>query len=621
MEVLLLVWAFHASAQKAYVSPLGPEEKVQFTALFGEIRSTHLHAGVDISTQGKEGHRIYAVSDGYVARLRVSDKGYGKCVYVRHDDGNTSVYAHLMGFQSKINRWVVGQQYARKSFEIDISLPPILLPVQAGDAIGYVGNTGRSSAPHLHFELRNKAQKALDPLRFNFPDVLDKVSPVITHLIIKTTDIAASVNGQFGFHNLPVVGSNGRYQLTKGLFVKGCVVMSVEAHMPLGKQNSGGVSNFSLQVDGQPVYAVEVDEVDFAYQHHVHAHAEHKLLTQENKKYTKLYAYPRNPMPYYTTNQDRGVHCFVPERPSTVKIIAKTHQGLTATLLFRVNETTKFLPLSIVHHDNAFISHELLDNMLFVRTLKRVFGRELLVYTASSLSGEAILPAYYLEGHNVYLWDMQRGVPHRVRTDESHWTLPLYAVPAGGGTISTADMVLTFAERALYQPFYVELWREEINGQEFFTMENGHVPLRAAMTVVLKPTRYYPSEKTSVYVAADDGGRNWLGGVWQGRHLSYNTRAFGTYTLLTDNVPPVVRVQKQDAIAGVVLYVQDNLSGVASWEATIRGTWLLMEYSSKENTLRSVAMEADFSYAGIFEVIVYDHEGNSRSMTLRIPKA
>ena len=58
---------------------------------FGELRSSNIHAGIDIKTQGREGFPLKAVSDGYVSRIKVSTSGYGKAIYVNHPDGKTSV--------------------------------------------------------------------------------------------------------------------------------------------------------------------------------------------------------------------------------------------------------------------------------------------------------------------------------------------------------------------------------------------------------------------------------------------------------------------------------------------------------------------------------------------------
>ncbi len=62
---------------------------------FGELRSNHFHAGVDLKTQGKEGLKVFATADGFVSRIKVAQFGYGKTIYVSHPNGYTTVYAHL----------------------------------------------------------------------------------------------------------------------------------------------------------------------------------------------------------------------------------------------------------------------------------------------------------------------------------------------------------------------------------------------------------------------------------------------------------------------------------------------------------------------------------------------
>ena len=49
---------------------------------FSELRSNHFHAGIDIKTQSVEGKAVYAVEDGYVARIKISTSGYGKAIYI-----------------------------------------------------------------------------------------------------------------------------------------------------------------------------------------------------------------------------------------------------------------------------------------------------------------------------------------------------------------------------------------------------------------------------------------------------------------------------------------------------------------------------------------------------------
>ncbi len=87
-----------ASAQSKYPtdyfrSPL--DIPLQLSGNFGELRPNHFHAGFDFKTQQKEGLNVYAVADGYISRIKISNAGYGKAIYITHPNGYTSVYGHL----------------------------------------------------------------------------------------------------------------------------------------------------------------------------------------------------------------------------------------------------------------------------------------------------------------------------------------------------------------------------------------------------------------------------------------------------------------------------------------------------------------------------------------------
>jgi murein DD-endopeptidase MepM/ murein hydrolase activator NlpD len=88
------------------------------------------------------GTPIYATSNGKVTRSDNRSFGYGKHIRIDHGYGYVTLYAHLSDYNVKRgNR------------------------VKRGDIIGYVGNTGRSQAPHLHYEIL-KDGKAINPINF-----------------------------------------------------------------------------------------------------------------------------------------------------------------------------------------------------------------------------------------------------------------------------------------------------------------------------------------------------------------------------------------------------------------------------------------------------------------------
>lgn len=103
------------------------------------------HKGMDFSAP--TGTPIYATSDGKVIRVDGRAAGYGKHIRIDHGFGYVTLYAHL----SKYN--------VRRGQE-----------VKRGDVIGFVGNTGRSVAPHLHYEIR-KDGVAVNPINFYYGDL------------------------------------------------------------------------------------------------------------------------------------------------------------------------------------------------------------------------------------------------------------------------------------------------------------------------------------------------------------------------------------------------------------------------------------------------------------------
>lgn len=152
-----------AQVKLNYMWPL--DSPFVITGNYGELRPNHFHAGIDFSTRREINLPVYAVEEGYVSRIRASSVGYGKCVYITHPDGKVSVYAHLNSFSLKISKVIMFEQYKRRTFEIDMQPRPRTLYVRKNEIIGLSGNTGGSSGPHLHFEIRDeKTEVPINPL-------------------------------------------------------------------------------------------------------------------------------------------------------------------------------------------------------------------------------------------------------------------------------------------------------------------------------------------------------------------------------------------------------------------------------------------------------------------------
>ena len=168
--------------EKDLIAPL--EIPFSISGTFGEPRSSHFHLGIDIKTQGREGLEVKSISSGSVSRIRISLGGYGKAIYIDHPNKTTSVYAHLKKFAPKIESYIKKFQYENETYTIQKFPKKDKLLIEKGEVIGFSGNTGGSSGPHLHFEIREKkSQKPLNPLLYNLP-VNDLVRPQLQKLFI-----------------------------------------------------------------------------------------------------------------------------------------------------------------------------------------------------------------------------------------------------------------------------------------------------------------------------------------------------------------------------------------------------------------------------------------------------
>ena len=102
-----------SSNVKKYRWPLDIDDG--FSSSFQEFRSSHFHAGFDLKTLQETGHPVYAVADGYIIKIRIAKRGSGRSLFMKHDDGNTSIFYHLDHFAPELEALVEKIQQLKNS--------------------------------------------------------------------------------------------------------------------------------------------------------------------------------------------------------------------------------------------------------------------------------------------------------------------------------------------------------------------------------------------------------------------------------------------------------------------------------------------------------------------------
>lgn len=250
---------------------------------FGELRSNHFHAGIDIKTGGKEGQPVRAVWSGHVSRIAVSPYGYGHALYIDHPNGKTTVYAHLQRFSTEIQAYLRELQYERKSFSVDVQVAPGRLPVAQDELIGLSGNSGGSGGPHLHFEIRKSSnQHPLNPLLEGI-EKEDHIAPVIQGVRL------VSINERWEVVEEKDLQANNRYQVANRVGIEVRTFDQLD-----GASNRNGIFSIELLVDSQMVYRFAVDELSFDEKRYINAHANYAEKACCNAWWQRMYQLPGN---------------------------------------------------------------------------------------------------------------------------------------------------------------------------------------------------------------------------------------------------------------------------------------------------------------------------------------
>ena len=270
---------------------------IQLSATFGELRPNHLHAGLDIKTQGVEGKKVYAVADGYISRIGVSPYGYGNVLYVTHNDGYTSVYGHLQRFKSDVAAYVKQHQYKNKKFTSQIYPDKDKFPVKKGDLIAYSGNSGGSGGPHLHFEIRDANERPVNPMFFGYK-IEDNKKPLILGVSAYPLDDESTLEGGIVPMYFSVdEGNKGAYALKDRPYVygNGKISFGVCAYDLVGAStNKDGPYLYELYLDDELAFQVEADRFSYSEPRYVNSLLDYRHYKEKKSSYVRTETDPNN---------------------------------------------------------------------------------------------------------------------------------------------------------------------------------------------------------------------------------------------------------------------------------------------------------------------------------------
>ena len=304
---------------------------IVLSGTFGELRSNHFHAGVDIKTQRKNGLKIYAAADGYVARIKVALWGYGKVIYVKHPNGYTTVYAHLSRFGDGIEEYVKNIQYQKENYETGNIFPKEgELPVKKGQVIAYSGNSGGFLAPHLHYEIRDaKTDYVINPMLFGLT-VQDGVAPRITKLMGYPMLSESRINGNNKKLALPIKKIGNEYT-TNRITASGNIGFGLTTWDRLGKAlNKNGVYSIEMKVNGKRHYYHDLETLSFSESKYINLLIDYPHYKKYKNRVQRTYKHPANKLGIYEDLINRGIITVVPDLSYLVEIIVKDLKGNTS---------------------------------------------------------------------------------------------------------------------------------------------------------------------------------------------------------------------------------------------------------------------------------------------------
>jgi hypothetical protein len=220
-------------------------------------------------------------------------------------------------------------------------------------------------------------------------------------------------------------------------------------------------------------------------------------------------------------------------------------------------------------------------------------------------------PDYKSPTTKVFLYNLSKAIPDSIESCGEKLIMRIKdVVPSKTEyTYYSQDFSVFFPDSALFDTLYLTASKSQFRNSESLRVGDSMIPLLRDIKIEWKPSRQYDIQKFSVYRVS--GGYSNLGGKWENGKVTFTTREFGEFAILKDTIAPdVARIACNQTYAR--FRVTDNLSGIYSFEASVNGNWLLMNYDYKTGIIMSERLDRKVPLKGDFQLKVTDYAGNEK---------
>jgi len=595
-----------------FMFPIQPGQKNTLAGVLGDLRTNHFHAGIDIRTQQREGLQVLAAADGYISKIKVQTTGYGNVIYIKHPNGLTTVYGHLLTFAEPMGSYLRQKRYESQIFDIELNPGPNDFRVQKGQLIALSGNTGGSGGPHLHFEIRDSKDNYLNPLFFDFVEVEDTTPPYFNSLAMRPMSLQSRVNGEFErIVFRPIRQKDGSFTLPQPVKAWGEIGLELIAFDAMNGVNfRNGVNCVEIKMDGQEVYAYNMTSFPSWTTRDYNNLIDYATEQRTGSRYLRCYNPDGNQFSLQKTDGFRGKLQIRDTLTHEVQVTLFDSYENAAVLRIKIKgepPTELLMPLteSDIAPSLSYIKTDVSENVLKITALGlSQLGKATLFVKRNTLKLD---PAYQVSGETVYLLDLREYLPDSVqignKTAKTDFRQRIF--PECLETAKGERYTIRFGNKSIFDTLYLTV-QSRPNG---LIINDDQTPLRDAIGVNFQP-EVQPENLEKTHAYRLDGGRmRFVGGKWQDNRIDFTTRELGSFSLATDTNAPSVRLIQSNK-KSISARISDEMSGIVKFNVYINGEWVLMNYDYKRNYIWSDKLVDSLDFEGTLRLEVTDRAGN-----------